>query len=84
MAKQTVYNAIPEQDAKKKWCRHASMVVHTQGEPSAVAVNRIGSHAQPACRCLGTDCMAWETVEKEVCGGKTINIGFCVAEPGRD
>jgi len=78
----TIYNTMPESEAKKKWCRHAHGM---WGPARALEGNRdYGKKGGgPLFNCLGSACMAWHTTDKETTGGKTEVIGYCAAEPGR-
>lgn len=68
---------MTEPEARTKWCPFArafSPVMDEHAETVAAAsVNRQESGADPWCRCLASDCMAWRWDERH----QTELNGYC-------
>ena len=60
---------LTEQEAKAKWCPHARIVrvlaENAGGVPvTAATANRMVSNGAPVANCIGSQCMAWRSVEQ--------------------
>jgi len=53
---------MTEAEARTKWCPFARAALEIEAPaPIALAVNRHrNGKARQSCRCLGSDCMAWQ------------------------